>query len=162
MVPCRWPEVPGTMQPSPELLRLNYDLRRSHREMTRSLGVANSAVGEGRGVTWSLPEGLDDAGLEAALFPAPPSRVPGPEAELGACRLGASAPQGPARRCWYARRFPVVDWSTGEVRDAMVLVGVHRRVELYVCARDPVVAPWRTGRCRTSGWSSPGAGCPHW
>ena len=32
------------------------------------------------GFSWPLPEGLDDAALEAALFPAPPpSRVPRPE-----------------------------------------------------------------------------------
>ena len=69
-----------------ELLRLKYELRRSHREIATSLGIANSTVSDyarravAAGFTWPLPEGLDDAALEAALFPPlPPSRVPRPE-----------------------------------------------------------------------------------
>ena len=69
-----------------ELLRLKYELRRSHREIAVSLGIANSTVSDyarravAAGFTWPLPEGLDDAALEAALFPPlPPSRVPRPE-----------------------------------------------------------------------------------
>ena len=69
-----------------ELLRLKYELGRSHREIAASLGIANSTVSEyarraaAAGFTWPLPEGLDDGALEAALFPAqPPSRVPRPE-----------------------------------------------------------------------------------
>ena len=65
-----------------ELLRLKYELGRSHREIAGSLGVANSTVSDyvGRasaaGFSWPLPEELDDAALEAALFPAPPpSRI---------------------------------------------------------------------------------------
>ena len=63
-----------------ELMRLKYELGRSHREIAASLGVANSTVSDyvGRaraaGLSWPLPEGLDDAALEAALFPPlPPS-----------------------------------------------------------------------------------------
>ena len=69
-----------------ELLRLKYELGRSHREIATSLGIANSTVSDyvrrasAAGFSWPLPEGLDDAALEAALFPAPPpSRVPRPE-----------------------------------------------------------------------------------
>ena len=69
-----------------ELLRLKYELGRSHREIATSLGIANSKVSDyvrravAAGLSWPLPEGLDDAALEAALFPAlPPSRVPRPE-----------------------------------------------------------------------------------
>ena len=69
-----------------ELLRLKYDLGRSHREIARSLGIAASTVSDyvrrasAAGFSWPLPEGLDDAALEAVLFPAPPpSRVPRPE-----------------------------------------------------------------------------------
>lgn len=71
-----------------EVLRLKHELRRSHREIARSLGIAGSTVSGyvGRagaaGLSWPLPEGLDDAALEAALFPAPPpSRVRRPEPE---------------------------------------------------------------------------------
>ena len=54
-----------------ELLRLKYELRRSHREIATSLGIANSTVSDyarraaAAGFTWPLPEGLDDAALEA-------------------------------------------------------------------------------------------------
>ena len=69
-----------------ELLRLKYELGRSHREIAASLGIANSTVSDyasraaAGGLSWPLPEGLDAAALEAALFPGlPPSRVPRPE-----------------------------------------------------------------------------------
>ena len=69
-----------------ELLRLKYELGRSYREIATSLGIANSTVSDyvrrasAAGFSWPLPDGLDDAALEAALFPAPPpSRVPRPE-----------------------------------------------------------------------------------
>ncbi len=68
-----------------EVLRLKHELRRSPREIARSLGIANSTVSDyarrasAAGLSWPLPEGLDDAALEAALFPPPPSRVCRPE-----------------------------------------------------------------------------------
>ena len=65
-----------------ELLRLMYELGRSHREIAASLGIANSTVSDyvrrasAVGFSWPLPEGLHDAALAAALFPSPPtSRV---------------------------------------------------------------------------------------
>ena len=69
-----------------ELLRLKYELGRSHREIATSLGIANSTVSDylrragAAGFSWPLPEGLDDAALEAALFPPPGRRrgFPGP------------------------------------------------------------------------------------
>ena len=71
-----------------ELLRLKYELGRSHREIAGSLGIANSTVSDyvrrasAAGISWPLPEGVDDAALEAALYPAPPpSRVARPEPE---------------------------------------------------------------------------------
>ena len=73
-----------------ELLRLKYELGRSHREIAASLGIANSTVSgyvgraSAAGLSWPLPEELDDAALEAALFPAPPpSRVPRPKPDWG-------------------------------------------------------------------------------
>ena len=84
-----------------ELLRLKYELGRSHRELAMSLGIANSTVSEyvrqasAAGISWPLPEGLDDAALEAALFPAPPPFAASPAgAGLGMRSSGASAPQG--------------------------------------------------------------------
>ena len=71
-----------------EPLRLKYELGRSHREMATSL--ANSTVSDcarrasAAGFSWPLPERLEDAALEVALFPAPPpSRLPRPEPKCG-------------------------------------------------------------------------------
>ncbi len=73
-----------------ELLRLKYELGRSHREIAASLGVANSTVSDyvrrasAASLSCPLPEGLDDSALEAALFPPPPpSRVRRPEPDWG-------------------------------------------------------------------------------
>ena len=160
-----------------EVPRLKHELRRSHREIAGSLGIANSTVsdypGQARaaGFSWPLPEGLDDAALEAALFPAPPpSRVRRPESDWDRvhrelrCHKGVTLrllwleyrevhPAGyqysrfcERYRLWRGhldvamRRvhragekafvdyagptFAVVDRKTGEVRDAMVFVGV--------------------------------------
>ena len=72
-----------------ELLCLKYELGRSHREIAASPGVANSTVSDyasparEAGLSWPLPEGLDDA-LEAAVFPPlPPSRLPRPGPDWG-------------------------------------------------------------------------------
>ena len=64
-----------------EVLRLKYGLGRTHRQIAAALGIANSTVSlyvsraVEAGLSWPLPEGLDDTALEAALFPPqPPSR----------------------------------------------------------------------------------------
>ncbi len=69
-----------------DVLRLKYGLGRSHREIAAILRISHSTVGSyvrlGRqaGVSWPLPDELDDARLEAALYPpTPPSRVRRPE-----------------------------------------------------------------------------------
>ena len=73
-----------------EVLRLKYGLGRSHRQIAAALGIANSTVSlyvslyvsraAEAGLSWPLPEGLDDTALEAALFPPqPPSRDVRPE-----------------------------------------------------------------------------------
>ena len=69
-----------------DVLRLKYELGRSHREIAAILRISHSTVGSyvrrarEAGVSWPLPDDLDDAALEAALYPpTPPSRVPRPE-----------------------------------------------------------------------------------
>ena len=160
-----------------EVLRLKHELRRSHREIAGSLGIANSTVSDyarrasAAGISWPVPEGLDDAALEAALFPpSPPSGVrrPVPDwdrvhrelqrhkgvtLELLWLEYREAHPDG-YQYSWFCERyrewrgtldvamrqvyragekafvdyagptFEVVDRSTGEVRDAMVFVGV--------------------------------------
>lgn len=60
------------------MLRLKHELRRSHREIAGSLGIANSTGSDytrrasAASLPWPLPEALDDAALEAALFPPSP------------------------------------------------------------------------------------------
>lgn len=64
-----------------EVLRLLWDQQRSTREVARSCGLARSTVGEyerravAAGLGWPLPE-VDDAGLEALLFPPAPIIAP--------------------------------------------------------------------------------------
>jgi len=59
-----------------EILQLRYGLGRSQREIARVCGMGSGTVSEylGRakqvGLVWPLPEDLDDAALEARLFPA--------------------------------------------------------------------------------------------
>ena len=60
-----------------DVLRLKYGLGRSKREIAAILRISHSTVGSdlGRardaGVSWPLPDGLDDAAPEAALYPPP-------------------------------------------------------------------------------------------
>ena len=56
-----------------DVLRLKYGLGRSHREIGAILRISHSTVGSyvrqarEAGVSWPLPDDLDDARLEAAL-----------------------------------------------------------------------------------------------
>jgi transposase len=62
-----------------EVLRLRFEAGLSERDVAASLSVARSTVQEclrrtrEAGLAWPLPEGLDDAALEARLYPAPPA-----------------------------------------------------------------------------------------
>src|SRR6202790_463154 len=64
-----------------EVLRLRLDSRLPQRALARSLGLSEGAVSgylsraRAAGVAWPLPEDLDEARLEALLFP-PPSGTP--------------------------------------------------------------------------------------
>jgi transposase len=67
-----------------EVLRLRFELKRSHRQIARSIGAASSTVAEylrrfaEAGLSWPLSAGLSEAELEAKLFPPAPD-VPGAE-----------------------------------------------------------------------------------
>ena len=70
-----------------EVLRLKYAARLSHEKIARACGLSKGAVGkyvsatQALGITWPLPEGVDQARLEALLFPArqPSSRLVEPD-----------------------------------------------------------------------------------
>jgi transposase len=70
-----------------EVLRLKYAARLSHEKIARACGLSKGAVGkyvsatQALGITWPLPEGVNEARLEALLFPArqPSSRLVEPD-----------------------------------------------------------------------------------
>jgi transposase len=73
--------MPGerlSMRKIREILRLRWESHLPQRAIGRSLRLSQGAVSEylGRarraGLSWPLPDGLDDARLEALLFPPPP------------------------------------------------------------------------------------------
>src|SRR5437667_8720287 len=69
------PALRLTMRKVKELLRLRYGLRLSIRQIARSCSVPRSSVinylqrARVAGLGWPLPDELDDAALEAQLFP---------------------------------------------------------------------------------------------
>jgi transposase len=62
-----------------EVLRLKWSSKFSDRQIARSCAMARSTVAdyvrraEAAGLSWPLPEGLDEASLERRLFPPPPT-----------------------------------------------------------------------------------------
>jgi transposase len=73
-----------------EALRLFYEGGLSHRQVAVSLRIAATTVrryldrAEAAGLGWPLPDGLDDAALERALFsPIAPKTVPRPAPDFG-------------------------------------------------------------------------------
>ena len=57
-----------------EILRLKYDSKLSHNNIARACGISKGAVGKyvslakAKGLTWPLPEDLDEQQLESCLF----------------------------------------------------------------------------------------------
>ena len=70
-----------------EVLRLRFELKRSHRQIASSIGAASSTVAEylrrfsEAGLTWPLSALLSEAELEAKLFPPAPSEPVSERAE---------------------------------------------------------------------------------
>ena len=64
-----------------EVLRLRHTLGMSFRQISEATGVGKTVVGEYvrragvLGMTWPVPEAIDDAELERRLFPIPARRV---------------------------------------------------------------------------------------
>jgi len=62
-----------------EVLRLKYEAQLSHQRIARACGLSKGAVtkyvhlAQAKGLTWPLPAGLDEARLEALLFPTAPA-----------------------------------------------------------------------------------------
>ena len=70
-----------------EVLRLKYEAKLSHEKIARACGLSKGAVSKyvslakAKGLSWPLPEGADQARLEALLYPAerPPSHFVEPD-----------------------------------------------------------------------------------
>ena len=75
-----------TMRKIKDILRLKWACGLSNRQVAASCGVARSTVAEtlyratAAGVSWPLPEDLDDQQLETRLYPAAPSPTNSPRA----------------------------------------------------------------------------------
>jgi transposase len=70
--------MPGKRSPMrkiTEVLRLKFEAKLSHATIARAVGLSKGAVNkyvslaQARGLSWPLPEELDEAGLEALLYP---------------------------------------------------------------------------------------------
>jgi transposase len=72
-----------------EVLRLRWDLERGVREVARSVNVSHSTVidilrrAEAAGVTWPLPDELDEARLQQMLYPVVKANREKPEPDWG-------------------------------------------------------------------------------
>ena len=66
------------MRKNKEILRLKYEAGLSARQIAQSLSLAHSTVGdllrraEAAGLSWPLPEGMDDTALQRLLYPGNP------------------------------------------------------------------------------------------
>ncbi len=70
-----------------QVLRLHFESNFSRRQIAKSIGISRDAVTDyitraaAAGLSWPLPDGLDDAALERRLFPAISTAVPSRKAE---------------------------------------------------------------------------------
>ena len=58
-----------------EVLRLKFEAKLSHDQVARAAGLSKGVVGKyvslakAQGLSWPLPEGMDEAALESRLYP---------------------------------------------------------------------------------------------
>ena len=73
-----------------DVLRLRHTLGMSFRQISEATGVGKTVVGEYVrragviGITWPVPEAIDDAELERRLFPVPGEALRGARRSIGA------------------------------------------------------------------------------
>ena len=146
-----------------ELLRLKYELGRSHSEIATSLGIANKTVSHyvrratGRGLLLAVAGGAGRHGAEDGAAPAP-RRLHGLAGRSRARRGGGSSTwscgrsSGPARRRSSTTRARSSRWSTGarEVRDRHRVAGWRQTrtssAGSWRAAQPDVLLPRRTPR----------------
>ena len=116
------------MRPILELLRLDTEQHHSVRQIAASLGLARSTVSDylrrfrESGLPWPLPADVDEAVLEARLFPAGPARqaarplpdwaavhkehtLPGVTRQLLSLEYKAAHPDGSQDVAWTLRQW---------------------------------------------------------
>ena len=141
--------MPGerlSMRKIRELLRLRWEQHLPQRAISQSLRLSQASVSDylnrarRAGLTWPLPDGLDDARLEALLFPplpdVPSDQRPVPDWSSGAPRstsaerdAGAAVggiPRGDDRRVRLLLVLRSVS-RMGRAAEADVAPGAHRR-----------------------------------
>ncbi len=144
-----------------EVLRLKYAARLSHEKIARACGLSKGAVGkyvsatQALGITWPLPEGVDQARLEALLFPArqPSSRLVEPDLlpdASGTQAQGRDPAVAVGRVCRRARRVAAI--ATASTATVIGSGGIGRNA---ACARSiwPVtscLSITADRRCRSS------------
>ena len=110
-----------------EVLRLKHVQGLPERAIARTLGVSNGVVhgyltrARAAGLSWPLPEGMTDEGLELLLFPAP--------------RPASQSPQRPVPDWSYVDKLVAGDWIdrhenllvTGGNRPGQKLVSLRAR-----------------------------------
>ena len=72
-----------SMRKIAEILRLKYEVKLNHRQIGESCGISASTVSEyvthakAEGISWPLPEGMNEAALEKLLYPKQASKSSG-------------------------------------------------------------------------------------
>ena len=143
--------MPGerlSMRKIREVLRLRLGQELPQRAVAESLGLSQGAVNSymararRAGLGWPLPDGLDDAGLEALLYPPPTdvARERRPLPDWAVVHRELRRPNVTLSLLWEEYRggaggeggfvdfaghtMEVIDGTTGEVRQAEIFVGV--------------------------------------
>lgn len=83
-----------------EILRLGLSFKQSRRRIARSIGIGRETVSnylnraENAGLTWPLPDDLDDGSLERLLFPSNPPRTQRPVPDWSKIRSELASHKG--------------------------------------------------------------------
>ena len=124
-----------------DVLRLHGHAHLSRRQIARSLGLAHSTVcdylyrAQAAGLSWPLPDELNEAALERLLFPKPaPSRRARPQPNW------AEVDRELASRCWVRPRSAT--WA--ELRARLLLARGHAGEALAWAREARRRAPWRS------------------
>ena len=102
-----------------EVLRLKFEAQLTDREIARAVPTSRGTVqnylerAQAAGVSWPLPEGMDEEKLEALLFPQGEARPGQPQPDFDAIRDELSRHKGMTRMlCVFRRCQPPIPVET--------------------------------------------------